>query len=283
MSQNSVFDKEWIDLVFEGRNKDYGAYKLRKDDSKTTMIALFSGIALLGAAVGIPYTVGQLFPHSADISTEDHGGLTITPVDLSKEIYKMPEEQPKPETPKPETEPAAPAASAVAVQRFTPLEATSTPVPTIDIPNMDDLQNALTGQTTTPATTGGSILSNTAGVVGGNETVTTPTDTNGTGIVLAPDEKPDFPGGIAKFRQKVADNFRAPDIESQSTIKVTVSFVVEKDGSITNIKILKDPGYGAGKEAVRVLNAIKTKWKPGKVKGQPVRTAFTLPIAIQIN
>lgn len=283
MSKNSVFDREWIDLVFEGRNKEYGAYKLRKDDSKTTMIALFSGIALLGAAVGVPYVANQLFPQSAEIIT-DKGGTLITPVELDP-VYDMPKEEPKPETPQPEAtpEPAAPAASAQAVQRLTQLEATSTPV-TIEIPDMDDLKNATTGQTTTPATPGGSILTNTAGIVGGNETATN-TNNTGTGntIEYAPDERPDFPGGIGKFRQKVADNFRTSDIQSETTIKVTVSFVVEKDGSITNIKVLQDPGFGAGKEAIRVLNAIKTKWKPGKIKGQPVRTAYTLPIAIQVN
>lgn len=282
MSKNSVFDREWIDLVFEGRNKDYGAYKLRKDDSKTTMIALFTGIALLGAAVGIPYVVGQLSPKTAGVVKTDDGGMLLTPVDLGPEVYTMPEEQPKqPEQPQPEeaAAPAAPAENTVALREP---EATSDPV--LPSTTMDALKNANPGPVTTPGVVGGDPLSNTPGVTGG--TATTPTQGTGTGptdVVLLPDEKPDFPGGITKFRQWVGDHFNTSDIQTEATIKVTVSFVVEKDGTLSNIKILKDPGYGAGKEAVRVLKSLKTKWKPGKVKGQPVRTAYTLPIAIQVN
>lgn len=284
MSKNSVFDREWIDLVFEGRNKEYGAYKLRKDDSKTTMIALFTGIALLGAAVGIPYVVGQLSPKTAGVAKTDDGGMVLTPVDLGPEVYTMPEEQPKqPEQPQPEeaAAPAAPAENTVALREP---EATSNEV-IEPIITMTDVQNANPGPVTTPGVVGGDPLSNTPGVTGGTATTPVVTDEAGTGgtVVYAPDEKPDFPGGITKFRQWVGDHFNTSDIQTQATIKVTVSFVVEKDGTLSNIKILKDPGYGAGKEAVRVLKSLKTKWKPGKVKGQPVRTAYTLPIAIQVN
>ena len=62
MSKVSVFDQAWIDLVFEGRNKDYGAYQLRKQDPKTTMIALFSGIALIGLLISIPVLINYFKP-----------------------------------------------------------------------------------------------------------------------------------------------------------------------------------------------------------------------------
>ncbi|MNT81451.1 Gram-negative bacterial tonB protein [compost metagenome] len=62
-----------------------------------------------------------------------------------------------------------------------------------------------------------------------------------------------------------------------------MSFVIEKDGSMTDIQVKKDPGYGLGKEAVRVLKSLKTKWSPGMMQGKAVRTAYNLPITIQIN
>ena len=62
-----------------------------------------------------------------------------------------------------------------------------------------------------------------------------------------------------------------------------VSFVIEKDGSMSDIKVLRNPGYGLDKEAVRVLKSLKTKWKPGVKDGQFVRTQYTLPIKIQMN
>jgi protein TonB len=67
------------------------------------------------------------------------------------------------------------------------------------------------------------------------------------------------------------------------TAKIYVSFVVEKDGSITAIKVVRDPGYGLGKEAERVLKSVKTKWSPGIQNGKPVRASFNLPITINIK
>jgi len=64
---------------------------------------------------------------------------------------------------------------------------------------------------------------------------------------------------------------------------VYVSFVIERDGSMTDIQVKRDPGYGLGKEAVRVLKSIKTKWAPGMIAGKPVRTAYNLPITVEMN
>jgi protein TonB len=60
-----------------------------------------------------------------------------------------------------------------------------------------------------------------------------------------------------------------------------IAFVIEKDGTMTDIRILKDPGYGLGQEAVRVLKSLKTKWNPGILNSKPMRTAYTLPIIIK--
>jgi len=279
MSKMSVFDHDWIDLVFEGRNQAYGAYQLRKQDSKTTAIALFSGIVLMGLAVGIPFVIGQYSDNPPTAST-DFKGPTITPVDLPVyELHKPEPEQPKPATSEPE--PAAPAPSLAPTVAFTPLVATSNPV--IDIPNMNDLENANPGVTTNPGNSNGNPLSNSPGVPDGTGTTATTTNGPSDGLYVAVDEAPGYPGGINKFREEIGSRFRTPDIDSESLLKVTVAFVVERDGTLSNIKVTKDPGYGAAKEAIRVLQSIKTKWKPGKIKGQPVRTAYTLPITIKIN
>jgi protein TonB len=67
------------------------------------------------------------------------------------------------------------------------------------------------------------------------------------------------------------------------TARIIVQFVVEKDGSLTGIKILRDPGYGLGKEAERVLKSVKTKWSPGIQNGKPVRASYNLPITINVK
>ncbi len=90
--------------------------------------------------------------------------------------------------------------------------------------------------------------------------------------------KPEFPGGQEKFFKFVATNFVIPE-DADQFVKVFVSFIVEKDGSLTNIKVLRETGYGIGNEAVRVLKS-SPKWKPAIHSGKPVRCSYTVPISI---
>jgi protein TonB len=91
--------------------------------------------------------------------------------------------------------------------------------------------------------------------------------------------KPDFPGGMEKFYSFIGKNYQTPDEEGLKG-KVYVSFVVEKDGSLTDIKVLRDIGYGTGKEAIRVLKSCP-RWSPGEQNGKKVRCTYSLPISIQ--
>ena len=92
-------------------------------------------------------------------------------------------------------------------------------------------------------------------------------------------EKPDFPGGMMEFYKFVGNNFKTPE-QPNLKGKVYITFIVEKDGSISNVKNIRDIGYGTGDEAVRVLN-LSPKWIPGKMDGVPVRVMYSLPITIQ--
>lgn len=90
--------------------------------------------------------------------------------------------------------------------------------------------------------------------------------------------KPEFPGGIRNFYAFVGKNYKMPD-ELGLEGKVYVTFVVEKDGSLTDIKVLRDIGFGTGKEAVRVLH-FSPKWNPGEQNGEKVRCTYSLPISL---
>ncbi|WP_396167745.1 energy transducer TonB [Flavobacterium sp.] len=92
------------------------------------------------------------------------------------------------------------------------------------------------------------------------------------------DVKPDFPGGRDEFYKFIAKNYRTPDVKKLNG-KIYITFVIEKDGSLTDIKILRDLGYGTGKEAIRVLE-LSPKWLPGEQNGQKVRCTYSLPISI---
>jgi hypothetical protein len=92
-------------------------------------------------------------------------------------------------------------------------------------------------------------------------------------------EKPDFPGGIIKFYKFVGKNYKIPS-DFKGNGKIYISFMVETDGSISDLEVLRDLGFGTGEEAVRVLK-LTPKWIPGKENGEVVRMKFYLPIAIQ--
>lgn len=92
-------------------------------------------------------------------------------------------------------------------------------------------------------------------------------------------EQPTFNGGIQAFYNYIGKNFKIPDVEKLDG-KIIVSFIIEKDGSISEVKVLRDIGYGTGEEAIRVLTD-SPKWNPGTKEGKPVRVLYTLPISIK--
>jgi len=92
------------------------------------------------------------------------------------------------------------------------------------------------------------------------------------------DIKPNYPGGVIEFNKFIAKNYKAPEQEGLNG-KVIVTFVIEIDGSISNIVVLKDLGYVTGKDAVDVVKK-SGKWIPAQKEGKPVRVVFRFPITI---
>lgn len=103
-------------------------------------------------------------------------------------------------------------------------------------------------------------------------------------IVTIPEVDPEFPGGQDALYKYLAQNIKYPEIARQNGItgKVYVTFVVEKDGSITNVRVLRDIGGGCGAEAVRVVESMPN-WKPGKMGKQVVRSEFNLPVNFNLE
>lgn len=283
MSKVDVFNHGWIDLVFEGRNQEYGAYQLRKQDSKTTMLALFGGIAFLGFVSAIPVAISYFSPAEVVLPSDEIPVRGITLAD--DKIFDMPKEKhvEKIETPAEAAQPAPPANNVV--QFRNELVATSAPVP--EPPTINQFKDAEPGQANIQGagTQGNTLNTTTPGVIGG--TGTTPTTDNGNAVetIGSVDEQPVFPGGLKSFLSAVGRNYNVPASEEPLTAKVMVWFIVEKDGTITDIKVTRDPKpeLGLGKEAIKALQRIKTRWTPGKKNGEPVRTAYTLPITVNIN
>jgi TonB family protein len=118
-------------------------------------------------------------------------------------------------------------------------------------------------------------------------TIITKADTNPTlkGPVFSSVEQvPEFPGGVTAFGQYLGRNIRYPALarENKTQGRVIVTFIVEKDGSLTDVHVARGIGDGADEEAVRVIN-LSPKWKPGIQNGKPVRVSYSVPIAFTID
>lgn len=107
-------------------------------------------------------------------------------------------------------------------------------------------------------------------------------DTGETELFVVVEDMPQFPGG--KVQQWIAKNVKYPVLAMENGIqgKVYIQFVIEKDGSITDVKVLRGVDASLDKEAVRVVQSMP-KWKPGKQRGKPVRVSYTLPINFQLS
>ncbi|MFT5884371.1 MAG: protein TonB [Arcticibacterium sp.] len=103
-------------------------------------------------------------------------------------------------------------------------------------------------------------------------------------IFVASEVMPEFKGGLKKMYKSLGQNLKYPQLATRNGIegKVIVSFVVEKDGQISGIKILKGIGFDCDKEAARVIQKMP-KWSPGFQNGSPVRVSYTIPLSFQIN
>ena len=115
------------------------------------------------------------------------------------------------------------------------------------------------------------------------EVVVNPTD-NDEEVFLVVEDEPEFPGGMEALYKYLASNIKYPAAAKEQKIQghVIVNFVIEKDGSVSNIKLLRDIGGGCGEEAIRVVQAMP-KWKPARQRGKRVRAQFNLPINFNLK
>lgn len=254
-----ILKDQWLEIVFEGRNKIYGAYELRKSNPKTSVRALVIGSLLFGFAIAAPLLINMI-PKGNDDVVLDQKIVTVK---------LPPKEQPKENIPPPPPPPP----KVDQVKFVKPVVAKADEI-TEEPPKIVELEKKKIGAETIKGDPDAELTVEPVGngpadIVDDNNIYST------AGIEV----KPDFPGGMAKFYKYVGNNYRSPEEEGLSG-KVYVTFVVEKDGSLTDIKVVRDIGYGTGKEAIRVLKACP-KWNPGEQNGKKVRVLYSLPITIQ--
>lgn len=279
MSKLSIYENSWLDLVFEGRNKEYGAYQLRQQNPRTTLKALFFGTLICVSLVSIPI-LSNLLKKDTAIVTDPVYEL---PKIVSLNLEKLPEVKPE----KKEAT-AQPEKSSVKEKKHVIPIITNNTTTTTEIPVLDLKEPIKTGAVDNPGDGSGAITlgQGTLDGTGKKPVDEIPEKGNDDNTIVnnfGLDASPEFPGGIKRFLELVGSKFKTPADMEAGVISVNVAFVVEKDGSLSDIKVMRDPGYGLGNEAIRVLKSIKTKWSPGIQNKKPVRTAFNLPIKVRIN
>lgn len=265
----NLFKSAWVDTVFEGRNQNYGAYVLRKENGKTMLLALLIGAVLFSLAISAP-VISKMLKKDEVIEDKAPIDTKIVMMDILEPV-KQPEEIIEKPIIKKETK------TVQEVVKHVPPVIVEKETVEQEITSVDDLKDKIAGSQKIEADPEGEVV-----IDGTHSTKTVDAEIiEDDHIYMAVEVAPEYPGGINEFRKFVARNF---SLNTDRDVKGTVyvQFVVEKDGSLTDIEVVRDLGYGAGAEAVRVLKRAK-KWNPGVQNGRNVRVKYTLPIQINIR
>ena len=269
MAKIDLTTLEWCDIVFEGRNKGYGAYKLREDSPKRHLWSVLIVLVLAVLAFLIPALIRLASPKDRVENTE-----VVQLAKLKNAEVKQKDKQ----IIKDEHTPPQPVKSSV---KFTaPVIKKDEEVNTDEeIKSQEDLLNAK-----------GSI--SIADVKGNDESGKDIADLKQIVTQAAPEEKvfdvveqmPTYPGGLEALNDYLMKHIKYPVIAEENGIqgKVIVTFVVEKDGSITDIVVVKSVDPALDKEAKRVVGTMP-HWIPGKQNGSTVRVKFTLPVTFRLQ
>ena len=260
------------EVVFEKRNKEYGAYALRNEANVVLKKALFIGVGLFGLLAMTPLLINTLKPKAE--KTTIYVPINLKNVDRPDDRIEKPEPRVIP--------PKAPVQ--VKTQSLTP------PTPTRDAVKEETINQKVDDAVISTTTTPGVAVNNpnqhvTAGTENGKEIVKeTPAKPNPNDIIRDVDVEADFIGGVNAFRTKVLQNFDSSVIENETgeVVKAVVTFVVERDGTISNIKV-SGANTDFNKEAEKTIKGIKGKWNPAKFQGENVRSYFRLPISMQFE
>ncbi len=248
------------EMVFKNRNKAYGSYYLRKKYRKYLTISMIAGIIVFGVAVAYPLI--DAYMNKSKLVKEKEKVVGVTMEDLKQE-----------EAPPPPPPPPPPEALVEKVKFTAPVVVEDTTIET-GLMVMDDLNKV--ASTEVPSEEVEVEIKDE-----GPKVIETPVQAE---IFTVVEEQPGYPGGEEARIGFLQQNIKYPEEAKELGIqgRVFVTFVVEVDGSITDVRVLRGIGGGCDEEAVRVVRAMP-KWVPGKQRGVPVRVQFNLPIKFTLQ
>lgn len=262
MDVNKIMSADFLDILFDGRNKEYGAYELRRSYNKRLTVAITAMIL-----IALMIFLGSVISKEA----EKNKKAKMEVQDVKLEEVK---EQPKNEPPPPPPPPKMPEPPKIEITKFTPPKIVKDEEVKEDEkpPEIDKIEEAKIGTINQEGTKDDGI-------------VAPPVESKGTGDVVAPKaveedydkvftkvENPaEFPGGPDAWRRYLERNLQYPDNAQENGTQgvVRVQFIVDKEGNISEVQALNDPGDGLAEEAVRIIKK-GPKWTPAEQNGRKV-------------
>ena len=282
MAKIDLYDPKWVEMVFAGKNKEYGAYQLRKGTSGRNIKALL--ILVIAAALVGGFLAWKVIEQK---QAEDQQAY-MEAMELAKLQQQAKKEEKKKEPAKPKIEPKKEIPVARETQKFT------APVIKKDelvkeenqVKQMDKLDEKVAVGTENKEGTkdrlAEAVRSDIAVAAPPPPPAPKPEVSNKVFDVV--EEMPHFPGGAAALQAFLSSNTKYPVVAQENGVqgRVIVSFVVERDGSITDVRVVRSVDPSLDREASRVVRSMP-RWSPGKQNGSAVRVKYTVPVVFRLQ
>jgi len=259
MAKEKINAPAFDDIVFEDRNKEYGAYRLRKRYNRNVTISLLIGILILATAIITPYLNAK--------ASENKSKRAEKEVQIKMEKLDQPNEQAPPPPP-----PPPPPTDVVQQQKYVP----PVVVDSIKPEDVKQLMTADQAQTDVKNTEVVEVQQQVKEEVQEAEPEQQP--------FIVVEEMPEFPGGTVELQKWLMEHTQYPEIAKENNIqgKVIVRFCVTPKGGVSQVSVLKGVDPELDKEAMRVVTTLPP-FKPGKQGGKPVPVWFMVPIAFTLK
>ena len=277
MSKIDLISNEWTDLVFEGRNQAYGAYKLRKGTAKRNVWALLI-VGLAAALLSLGLQLQKMA--EANKKVENTQAVELAKLNTEKKEAKVE----KKEIIKQEPEKVVEQVKS-SVKFTAPIIKKDSEVKEEDEIKLDEVQKSdkAVGAFTVEGNdeVGGAVLK-------AKEDIAAPEPpkhvVEETKIFTVVEQMPMYPGGDAALMGYLRDNIKYPTVAAENGVqgRVVVGFVVERDGSITDVNILRGVDPSLDREAMRVVKSMP-RWNPGKQNGSAVRVKYQVPVSFRLQ
>ena len=282
MAKIDLYDPKWVEMVFAGKNKEYGAYQLRKGTSGRNIKALLI-LVIAAALVG-----GFLAWKVIEQKQAEEQQAYMEAMELAKLQQQAKKEEKKKEPVKPKIEPKKEIPVARETQKFT------APVIKKDelvkeenqVKQMDQLDAKVAVGTKDEEGVKDrnieAVRSDIAVAAPPPPPAPKPEVSNKVFDVV--EEMPSFPGGQGALMSFLSSNIKYPVVAQENGVqgRVIVSFVVERDGSISDVKVARSVDPSLDREAQRVVKSMP-RWKPGKQNGSAVRVKYTVPVVFRLQ